>query len=46
MTSAPREPTSTRAASGADTAGPSGIVATTGGGSGSEALASSQGRTT
>jgi uncharacterized alkaline shock family protein YloU len=46
MTSSAREQTSTRSTSGANTAGPSGTVATTGGGSGSEALASSQGRTT
>lgn len=46
MTSAATEQTSTRSTSGANAAGPSGTVATTGGGAGSEALASRQGRTT
>ena len=46
MTSAATEQTSTRSTSGAHPAGPSGTVATSGGGSGREALASSQGRTT
>jgi uncharacterized alkaline shock family protein YloU len=46
MTSAATEQTSTRSTSGANSAGPGGTVATTGRGSGSEALASSQGRTT
>jgi uncharacterized alkaline shock family protein YloU len=46
MTSAATEQTSARSTSGTDTAGRSGTVATTGGGAGSAALASSQGRTT
>jgi hypothetical protein len=46
MTSAATVHASTRSTSGSDTAGPSGTVATTGGGAGSEALASGQGRTT
>jgi uncharacterized alkaline shock family protein YloU len=46
MTSAAEQQSPTRPTSVAGTAGPSGAVATTGGGSGSEALSSSQGRTT
>lgn len=46
MTSAATEQTSARSTSGANTAVPSGTISTTRCGSGSEALASSQGRTT